>query len=102
MTTRTKYGSKQLKKDFGKLTFANSLESYRLGEEMSQKDLAKKLKISPQSLCDLEKGRRIPTPSRAALIAKLLKQPISFWVQLALQDAINYEKLKLKAKVEVA
>ena len=33
MSTKKYYGTVQLEKDFGKLTFGNALSSYRLGEE---------------------------------------------------------------------
>ncbi|WPU65808.1 helix-turn-helix transcriptional regulator [Peredibacter starrii] len=101
MTTKRKikYGSKELEKDFGRLTFGKLLEAYRLADELSQKEFAKILGISQASLCDLEKGRRIPSPERAALIACKLKEPESYWVQLALQDQLNHVGLNLKVSV---
>ncbi len=98
-TKKKKYGLKELEKDFGALTFADSLSSYRLCEEMSQKEFAVFLGISPQSLCDIEKGRRIPSPSRAAKIARQLKEPESFWIRLALQDMLRKEKLHYTVSV---
>jgi len=98
MSTRS-YGTKELELDFGPLTFGDALQSFRQGEEWTQAYFAKKLGISPQSLCDLEKGRRIPTPSRASKIAKKLGEPTSFWVQLALQDYLKKEKVKLNVSV---
>jgi transcriptional regulator with XRE-family HTH domain len=89
MSTKVKYGVDKLEKEFGTLTFARLLESYRLGEESSQKHFAKFLGISQQSLCDLEKGRKIPSPDRAARIAKKLKEPSDFWIKLALQDMLR-------------
>ena len=93
------YGIKELENEFGPLTFGNALASFRLGREMSQREFAKFLGITPQSLCDLEKSRRIPSPGRAAIIAKKLKEPIAFWVQLSFQDTIRKEELKLKVSV---
>ena len=93
------YGIKELENEFGPLTFGNALGSFRLGKEMSQKEFASFLGITPQSLCDLEKSRRIPSPGRAAKIAKKLKEPIAFWVQLSFQDTIRKEELKLKVSV---
>jgi transcriptional regulator with XRE-family HTH domain len=94
-----KYGLKQLEKDLGSVSFGRLLEAYRLAEDMSQKDFAKKLGLSSASLCDLEKGRRVPSPDRAAKIARKLKEPESYWVQLALQDQLNHIGLKLKVSV---
>lgn len=99
MNIKIKYGTKELERDYGPLTFANTLESHRLCEEMSQKEFAKVLGISQASLCDLEKGRRIPTPERAAKIAKKLKEPPAHWIQLALQDQLNELGIKLKVSV---
>ena len=99
MTTKHIYGTLELTKDFGALTFGNALSSYRLGENRSQKEFAEFLGISAQSLCDIEKERRIPSPGRAAKIAKKLGEPIAFWVQLALQDMLITEKLDLSVSV---
>jgi len=98
-TKKIKYGLKELERDFGPLTFGRLIEAYRLGEEMSQKDFAKFLKISPASLCDLEKGRRIPSPQRAAHIARKLKEPEAFWIQLALQGHLDEAGINLKVSV---
>lgn len=69
MNTKRRYGLKDFEKEHGPLTFGEALESYRLGEKISQVEMAKKIEIFPQSLCDIEKGRRVPTPKRAAKIA---------------------------------
>jgi len=98
MTTK-KYNIKKLEQEFGKLTFGNALESYRKGEQLSLKAMASKLNISSQSLCDIEKGRRIPSVSRAAKIAKNIKEPVAFWIQLALQDELDQEKIKATVSI---
>jgi transcriptional regulator with XRE-family HTH domain len=98
-TKSIKYGLKELVREFGPLSFGKLLESYRLSEEMSQKEFSKHLGISQASLCDLEKGRRIPSPERASRIAKKLNEPESYWVQLALQDQLNEAGLKFKVSI---
>ena len=95
MSTKGQYGTAELEKDFGSLTFGNALASFRQGEEKSQREFAAFLYISPQSLCDIEKERRIPSPNRAAKIARKLGEPESFWVQLALQDMLRKDDLNL-------
>ena len=90
-----KYGVRELEKEFGPLTFGRLLSSFRLGEEWTQGEMAQVLRISKQSLCDLEKGRRIPTPGRAASIARKLKMHEGSFVQLALQDELKRENLDL-------
>jgi transcriptional regulator with XRE-family HTH domain len=95
MTTKSKhYGTKEFSQDFGTLTFGILIESHRLAEESSQKDFAKFLGISASSLCDLEKGRKIPSPRRAAMIAKKLKVSAKLWVKVALQDYLDKEGLE--------
>ena len=96
---RIKYGVMEIEKEFGRLTFAKAILSFRLCEEMTQIKMAKKLKISKQSLCDLEKGRRIPSPSRAAKIAKNLGMHPETFIQLAITDQFNEEKLNYDVKV---
>ena len=91
-----KYGLKELERDFGKLTFARALKAYRLGEEISQVDMAKFLKISKQSLNDLENGRTIPSIKRAAEIAKKIGRVESVYIELAIQDQIDKAKIDLK------
>ena len=93
------YGTKELREEFGPLTFGNALEAHRKSEEQTQVDFANQLGISPASLCDIEKGRRIPTPKRAAKIACQIGQPEIFWIQLALQDILRKEDLNYQVSV---
>ena len=94
-----KYGTKELRKDFGNLTFGLALESHRLSEEMTLSEFSDILGISIPSLSDLEKGRRIPSPSRAKEIAQKIGEPQAYWVQLALQDKFREEKIDLVVTV---
>jgi transcriptional regulator with XRE-family HTH domain len=93
MSTKKKYTSEDLHREFGDLTFAKVLSSFRLSEGASQKDFAKKLALSPANLCDLEKARKLPSPLRAAKIAKQLGLPEAFLIQVALQDVLRASKL---------
>lgn len=104
MTTKRKSETiKFLEKVSGRpLTFGALLESYRLREEMSQVAFAKKLKISPSHLCDIEKGRKCVSAVRAAYFAKILKSSESQFVRLALQDEVHKSGLKLIISVEAA
>ncbi len=89
MSNKIKFGVNELEKATGFLTFASLLESYRVSGGKSQKEFSKFLNISQQSLCDLEKGRKIPSADRAARIAKKLREPEDFWIKLALQDILR-------------
>lgn len=95
-----KYGLKELEAEFGELTFGRLLKSHRLGEEMSQVQMAKLLKISKQSLNDLESGRTAPSIARASEVAKKTGLMEATLVELAIQDQIRREKLNLVVKVE--
>jgi DNA-binding XRE family transcriptional regulator len=96
----TKYGLKELELEFGELTFGRLLKSHRLGEEMSQVSMAKLLKISKQSLNDLESGRTIPSISRACEIAKRIGLAEVTLVELCIQDQINRLRLKFTVKIQ--
>ena len=86
----------------GKLTFGGLIEAMRQAEEMSQVEFAKKLGISKQHLCDIEKGRKFVSPERAARFARILGHSEQSFVALALQDIVNQGGLKLKVSVEAA
>lgn len=99
MTTKVKYGTKELSKEIGGLSFGKLLYSHRIAEEVSQKDFAEMLGISQSSLCDLEKGRKIPSASRALNIAQILGTSESLWIEIALQDQLNEQGIHLKVSV---
>lgn len=86
----------------GPLTFGMAVEALRLRDELSQASFAKKLGVSRQYLCDVEKGRRLVSPEQAARFAKAFGHPANVLVQLALQDAVREGGLKLKVTVEAA
>jgi len=91
--------TEKLEKEYGQLTFGRALWAYRKGEEMTQTELSRFLGISSSSLCDLEKGRTIPTVRRAARIAKQIGQSEKIWVQLAVQDSFVDAGLNYKVSV---
>jgi transcriptional regulator with XRE-family HTH domain len=86
----------------GALTFGAAVEGLRVGESLSQAAFARKLGISRQYLCDVEKGRRLVSPDQAARFARAFGHPPTVLVQLALQDAVRATGLKLKVTVEAA
>lgn len=86
----------------GPLTFGMAVEALRLRDEWTQTAFAKKLGVSRQYLCDIEKGRRLVSPEQAARFAKAFGHPPKVLVQLALQDAVREGGLKLKVTVEAA
>ena len=85
-----------LEKEYGPLTFCSLLRSHRLGEELTQTQMAKILRISKQSLNDLEKGRKIPSIRRTIQIAKKIGISEKLAIQLVLQSQLGKENLKYK------
>lgn len=83
----------------GPITFGKLLLSHRLGEEMTQLEMAKFLGISKQSLCDLEKGRVLPSLARAAKIATKLGMLPEAFVEVAIQDQLRKQKLGFEVKI---
>lgn len=96
---KIKYGSAELERDFGPLTFADLLTSYRLGEELTQAEVAKMLGVSRQRLCDFEKGRRLPSIKSAETWAKKLGFSPKVWVEIILQDQLRREHVDLTVSV---
>ena len=84
------------------LTLGGLLESIRLGDEISQIAFAKKLGISPSHLCDIEKGRKLVSPERAARFAKILGRSREQFVRLSLQMLVDEAGLKLKVSLDAA
>ena len=99
MSTKIKYGSSELEKEFGAMTFGALLRNLRETEEVSQKDYAKKIGISPQRLNDFEKGRRLPDIKTAIGFAKKLKDSEHFFLQILFQDYLRAENLKYNVSV---
>jgi transcriptional regulator with XRE-family HTH domain len=100
MTTKRKSYFEELEKQFGKLTFGELLHSLRTTSGFSQVEYAKKLELSVQNLCDIEKGRRIPSPVRTAKIAKKLNLPEKALIEFSLRDALESEGLKYSVTLE--
>jgi antitoxin HigA-1 len=86
----------------GPLTLGNTLEAIRLGEEMSQVVFARKLGLSKQHLCDIEKGRKLVSPERAVRFAKVLGYSTIQFIEFALQDQLREAGLRFKINIEAA
>ena len=103
MTTRpSRFGvdaEEYLEKLNGPLTLGRVMCATREGEEMSQQDFAAKLGLSKSHLCDIEKGRKVVSPERAAHFARVLGYPIRLYVQLALQDELRRTKLRFEVEL---
>ena len=101
MSTKKSY-FERLEKLHGSLSVGGLLKAWRQSEDLSQTAFAKKLGLSVQNLNDLEKGRRIPSPTRASRIAKKLGVPEMGFIQLALRDALLREGFKYDVQLRSA
>lgn len=86
----------------GPLTLGGAVEAIRLGQGLSQTTCAKKLGVSKSHLCDVEKGRKVVSPERAAKWAKVMGYPESVFVKLAIEAELNAAGLKYKVEIEAA
>jgi transcriptional regulator with XRE-family HTH domain len=106
MTTRKSKGSSgaELAKKLlgGPLSMGAALAGLRDLHDLTQVELARRVGMSRQHICDIEKHRRFVSPAKAAEIAKRLGHPEAYFVKLALQDIINHDGLKYKVNVEAA
>jgi transcriptional regulator with XRE-family HTH domain len=100
MTTKSYF--EKLEKQYGPMTFGSLLKAWRQAEDINQTTFAKKIGLSVQNLNDLEKGRRIPSPARAARIAKKLGLPEMGLIQLALRDSLAKDGFYYDVKLESA
>lgn len=85
-----------------KLTLGSFMLAIRQGEELNQVEFSKMLGISRQILCDIERGRRIISPKKAAEYADLLGYSKKQFVRLCLQDIIDRDHLGLIVEIENA
>lgn len=95
-TKKMKYGLKELERDLGPISFGDHLKSYRIGWELSQVAMARKLKISRQKLNDFEHERRFPSLGAVVTFAKRMGEHPLVWVQILLEDMLHRENLNYK------
>jgi plasmid maintenance system antidote protein VapI len=69
---------------------------------MSRIAFARKLGVSASHLCDIEKGRKVVSPERAARFARILGRSPEQFVRLSLQELVDEAGLKMKVNVGVA
>ena len=86
----------------GSLTLARLLNSIRRSEDETLEEFSKRLGVSRQHLCDIEKERKVVSPERAAKFAKILGYSKEQFVALALQALVDDAELDLKVEVKAA
>jgi transcriptional regulator with XRE-family HTH domain len=84
------------------LSLGALLAAIREGEGWSQAHMGELLGVSRAHVCDIEKGRRLVAPDRAARWAKVLGYGEKQFVRLALQDQLRAAGVKMKVEVHAA
>lgn len=82
-------------KEMGPITFGAFLIAIRTNLNMSQSDLARKLKVNRSMVCDIEKGRVMVSPKLAVKIARVGGFPEELAIKYCLQDQLRKAKIKL-------
>lgn len=77
----------------GVRTFGELVLSHRTADEITQAELARRIGISQQQLCDIEKNRKPVSIYRAKDIAEALGYPDYIFVERAIQDSLDKAKL---------
>ena len=98
----TKSLTKILKKNLGPITFGGFLRAARTNKDLSQAEMARFLKISQSTLCDIEKGRQVVSIDLAAKIAKRCGLSVGLAVETAIRDHFKRSKLPLNIHVREA
>jgi transcriptional regulator with XRE-family HTH domain len=86
----------------GPMTLGGMLWSIRMCDEVTQTEFAKMLGVNRSHLCDVEKGRKVVSPERAAAWAEILGYPDTVFVKLALQEQLDRAGVKMSVQVEAA
>jgi len=102
MTTKRSSSLKDLEKRFGIMTLGLFLRAFREAEDCSQAEYARTLKLSRANLCDIEKGRKLASPLRAAQLAKRIGVAEEILVKLAIQDILREAKLNYHVELKAA
>lgn len=83
----------------GHISFGEMLRSLRESLELSQVDMAERLSISKQDLCNIEKGRKLLSVERAVGFAEHLRMPPLTFAKYALQDQLS--KAGIRGEIEI-
>jgi DNA-binding XRE family transcriptional regulator len=84
------------------LSLGRLLRALRISNEKTQVEMAIRLGISKQELCDIEKERKLVSIERAAFFAKKLKHSETIFVMYAIDDQLRRSGIKLRVKLEDA
>lgn len=103
MSTKPSPARKFLEKLRGKpLSFGQLIESLRRCDEISQVELAMKMKMTRAYLCDIEKGRRPVGPGTAAKFAQAMGYSVSQFIATAIEDQLRKAGLRWHVNLKAA
>lgn len=86
----------------GPMTFGAFLTAVRANMNLSQAELARRVKVSRSMICDIEKGRVLVSPALAMKIAKVGSFPQDLAIKFCLQDQLQRAKIKMTVDVKAA
>lgn len=75
------------------------LREIRLRSQQTLNEFAERLGISASNLCDLESGRRIPSPKRAVAIARKLGVSEEMMIEVALEGLLGRDRLYYRVSI---
>ena len=84
----------------GPLTIARFLRSWRMSEDLTQAQFAKKIGMSAANLCDIERGRKGVSIDKACDIAEAIGYSPTVLVKLVLQEQIDSAGLKYEVELK--
>ncbi|MES2616053.1 MAG: helix-turn-helix transcriptional regulator [Bdellovibrionota bacterium] len=97
-----KFTREDLEKRRGPLTVGKILRAYRLGNELTQAQLAKKIGVSVQNLSDIENGRQKVSPEKAYKIAKKIGHSEIVMVECALNEQLKSCRMEYTVTLKAA
>ena len=85
-----------LEKLVGPVTFGMFLRVARTSLGLSQAELARRLGVSRGTLCDIEKGRQLVSPSLAVRIARKAGLSEKLALETCFQDQLRRARIKMR------
>ena len=95
----SKRATKVVKSIAGHISFGEVLLSLRMDKEWTQAQMAEKLGITRQELCNIEKGHKSVSVDRAVAFARKLRHSQKVFAKYVLQDQLK--KAGIKGEIEI-
>ncbi|HND86180.1 MAG TPA: helix-turn-helix transcriptional regulator [Pseudobdellovibrionaceae bacterium] len=98
----TKNAQRMFEKVNGPFSFATFMLGIRTTLDLSQVEMAKRLKISKAALCEIEKGRTLVSPKAAVRYAKKAGFSQTVALEACLQDQLRKANIRKRVRIEEA